>query len=151
MRHNFLTGFEPTIFMSSNQGLTTALRRLINFDIGYRTKVYSDIQYIVGLCALQSDIGRSDIRLSPISLITDIGLSAYLWQEIRGGKTGLTSFFKWEKWGRRNGTCLGTPDPDKNICKDPESGSSQDLNTDPDPCLKKNQSLEHFSIKKQNR
>jgi hypothetical protein len=26
-----------------------------------------------------SDIGRSDIRLSPISLITDIGLSAHLW------------------------------------------------------------------------
>jgi hypothetical protein len=48
-------------------------------DIGYRTKVYSDIRYNVGLCALQSDIGRSDIRLSPISLITDIGLSAHLW------------------------------------------------------------------------
>jgi hypothetical protein len=47
-------------------------------DIGYRTKVYSDIRYNVGLCALQSDIGRSDIRLSPISLITDIGVSAHL-------------------------------------------------------------------------
>ncbi len=44
-------------------------------DIGYRTKVFSDIRYIV----LQSDIGRSDIRLIPISLITDIGLSAHLW------------------------------------------------------------------------
>ncbi len=48
-------------------------------DIEYRTKVYSDIQYNVGLCALQSDIGRSDIRLSTISLITDTGLSAQLW------------------------------------------------------------------------
>jgi hypothetical protein len=47
-------------------------------DIGYRSKDYSDIRHNVGLCALQSDIGRSDIRLSPISLITDIGLSAHL-------------------------------------------------------------------------
>ncbi len=47
-------------------------------DIGYRTKVYSDIRFNVGLCALQSDIGRSYIRLSPISLITDIRLSAHL-------------------------------------------------------------------------
>ncbi len=47
-------------------------------DIGYRTKVYSDIRYNVGLCALQSDIGRSNIRLSPVLLITDVGLSAHL-------------------------------------------------------------------------
>ncbi len=47
-------------------------------DIGYRRKDYSDIRYNVGLCTLQSDIGRSDIRLSPISLITDIGMSAHL-------------------------------------------------------------------------
>ncbi len=47
-------------------------------DIEYQTKVYSDIRYNVGLCALQSDIGHSDIRLSPISLIKDIGLSAHL-------------------------------------------------------------------------
>ncbi len=32
----------------------------------------------VELSALQSDIGRSDIRLSLISLITDIGLSGHL-------------------------------------------------------------------------
>jgi hypothetical protein len=43
-------------------------------DIGYWIKVYSDIQYNVGLLSLQFDIGGSDIRLSPISLITDIGL-----------------------------------------------------------------------------
>jgi hypothetical protein len=49
-------------------------------DIGYRSKVYSDIRYNVGLSALQSDIGHSDIRLSPISLITDIGLTAHLWE-----------------------------------------------------------------------
>jgi hypothetical protein len=48
-------------------------------DNGYRTKVYSDIRYNVRLCALHSDIGRSDIRLSLISLITIIGLSAHLW------------------------------------------------------------------------
>jgi hypothetical protein len=47
-------------------------------DIGYRIKVYSDIRYNAGLSSLQSDIGSSDIKLSPISLITDIGLSAHL-------------------------------------------------------------------------
>ncbi len=44
------------------------LQKLVS-DIGYRTKVYSDIRYNVGLHPLQSDIGHSDIRLSPISLI----------------------------------------------------------------------------------
>ena len=48
-------------------------------DIGYRIKVYSDIRYNVGLRSLQSDIASSDIKLSPISLITDIGVSAHLW------------------------------------------------------------------------
>ncbi len=52
-------------------------------DIRYWTKVYSDVRYNVGLCALQSDIGRSDIRLSPISLITDIGLSEILNTQVR--------------------------------------------------------------------
>jgi hypothetical protein len=47
-------------------------------DIGYRIKVYSDIRYNVGLRSLQSDIGSSGIKLSPISLITDIGVSAHL-------------------------------------------------------------------------
>ncbi len=47
-------------------------------DIGYWIKVYSDIWYNVGLRSLQSDIGGFDIRLSPISLITNIGLSAHL-------------------------------------------------------------------------
>jgi hypothetical protein len=47
-------------------------------DVGYRIKVYSDIRYNVVLRSLQSDIGSSDIKLSPISLITDIGLSAHL-------------------------------------------------------------------------
>jgi hypothetical protein len=49
-------------------------------DIGYRIKVYSDFRYNVGLRSLQSDIGSSDIKLSPISLITDIGVSAHLWK-----------------------------------------------------------------------
>ncbi len=48
-------------------------------DIGYRIKVYSNIRYNVGLRSLQSDIGSSDIKLSPISLVTDIGVSAHLW------------------------------------------------------------------------
>jgi hypothetical protein len=58
-------------------------------DIGYPTKVHSDIRYNVGLKALQSDIGRSDIRLSPISLITDIGLSAHLCPSITNGEPTL--------------------------------------------------------------
>ncbi len=48
-------------------------------DRGYRIRVYSDIRYNVGLCSLQSYIGSSDIKLSPISLITDIRVSAHLW------------------------------------------------------------------------
>jgi hypothetical protein len=47
-------------------------------DIGYQIKVYSDIRYNVGLRSLQSNIASSDIKLSPISLITDIGVSAHL-------------------------------------------------------------------------
>jgi hypothetical protein len=54
---------------------------MLMLDIGY-----SDIRYNVGLCALQSDIRHSDIRLSPISLIMDIGLSAHLcWQQDAAG------------------------------------------------------------------
>jgi hypothetical protein len=56
--------------------------QILMLDIGYQTKVYSDIRYNVGLYALRADIGRSDIRLSPISLITDIGLSAHLWSKV---------------------------------------------------------------------
>jgi hypothetical protein len=48
-------------------------------DIGYWIQVYSNLRYNVGLRSLQSDIRSSDIQLSPISLITDIGLSAHLW------------------------------------------------------------------------
>jgi hypothetical protein len=52
-------------------------------DMGYQTKVFFLIQYNVGLHSLQSDIGGSDIKLSPISLITDIGVSAtYIWVSI---------------------------------------------------------------------
>jgi ABC-type nickel/cobalt efflux system permease component RcnA len=51
-------------------------------DIVYRIKVYSNIQYNVGLRSLQSDNGGSDIRLSPILLITDFGLNAQLcWKD----------------------------------------------------------------------
>jgi hypothetical protein len=78
MTHNFPLWFELTLFLTSIWQLTTELLGFTNVNVGYRTKVYSDIRYNVGLCALQSDIGRSDIRLSPISLIMDIGLSAHL-------------------------------------------------------------------------
>ncbi len=76
----FLTGLDPTIFrlcIASHHWAT----RIYKFWFRYidQTKVYSYIRYNVGLCTLQSDIGRSDIRLRPISLITDIGLSAHLW------------------------------------------------------------------------
>jgi hypothetical protein len=53
--------------------------QILMSDIVYGTNVYSDIRYNIGLSALQSDIGSSDIRLSPISLIMDIRLSAHLW------------------------------------------------------------------------
>jgi hypothetical protein len=68
------------IYKTSIWYLTTTLRGYTNVKVGYWIwdKVYSDIRYNVGLRALQSDIGRSNIRLSPISLITDIGLSAHL-------------------------------------------------------------------------
>jgi hypothetical protein len=48
-------------------------------DVGYRIKVYSNIRYNVGHRSLQSDIGSSDIKLSLILVITDIGVSAHLW------------------------------------------------------------------------
>jgi hypothetical protein len=48
-------------------------------DMEYRMKVYSDSRYNVGLRSLQSDIESSHIKLSLISLITDIRVSAHLW------------------------------------------------------------------------
>ncbi len=41
-------------------------------------KIYSNIQHNIGLHCIQSDIGVSSIRLSPISFNSDIGLSANL-------------------------------------------------------------------------
>ncbi len=69
----------PSWKVSGNLPLRYKDLRILRSDIGYRRKDYSDIRYNVGLWALQSDIGCSNIRLSPISLITDIGLSAHLW------------------------------------------------------------------------
>jgi hypothetical protein len=57
-------------------------------DIGYRLTVSSDIRNNVGLLSLQTDIGRSDIKLSPILLLTDIGVSVQLWRDAIG-KMGL--------------------------------------------------------------
>ncbi len=68
------------------------LRNIWMSDIRYRIKVYSDIRYNVGLRSLQSDIGSSDIKLSPISLITDIRVSAPLWLRI----CGMYLFIYWE-------------------------------------------------------
>ncbi len=45
-------------------------------DFGWKFIQISEIN--IGLCSLQSDIGSSEIKLSPISLITDIRLSAHL-------------------------------------------------------------------------
>jgi hypothetical protein len=67
-------GFEPKTLVFS---ATVLIYEFL--DVGYRIKVYSDIRYNVGLRSLQSDIGSSDIKLSPILLITDIGVSAHLW------------------------------------------------------------------------
>jgi hypothetical protein len=69
--------------MFSMWRLTTELRGFIQINFGYEILDKSLFRYPnVGLCAFQSDIGRSDIRLSPISLITDIGLSAHLYVPI---------------------------------------------------------------------
>jgi hypothetical protein len=76
-------GFEPKAHAYTGERITPQLLSLsINWgmsDIGYRIKVYSDIWYNVGFHSLQSDIGSSGIKLSPVSLITDIRLSVYLW------------------------------------------------------------------------
>jgi hypothetical protein len=66
-------GFEPKTLVFS---ATVLIYEFL--DAGYRIKIYSDIRYNVRLCSLQSDIGSSDIKLSPISLIMDIGVSAHL-------------------------------------------------------------------------
>ncbi len=76
-------GFEPKTFVLKYEHLTSQpqcwFMNLWMPDIGYRIKVYSD----VGLHSLQSDIESSDIKLSPISLIMDIRVSAhpciYMW------------------------------------------------------------------------
>jgi hypothetical protein len=75
-------GFESNTLLLTGELLTSEpLFWSIKFwmsDIGYRIKVYSDIRYNVRLRSLQYDFGSSEIKLSPISLITDIGLSAHL-------------------------------------------------------------------------
>jgi hypothetical protein len=49
-------------------------------DVEYRISenIYSNIRHNIGLHCIQSDIGVSSIRLSPISFNSDIGLSAKL-------------------------------------------------------------------------
>jgi hypothetical protein len=54
------------------------LNNILMSGIGYRIEVYSEIRYNDGLCDLHSDIGGSDIRLSPISLFRDIRLRDHL-------------------------------------------------------------------------
>ncbi len=57
----------------------------IRYNVGLRSlspisevPISGSVRYWKFRYQAQSDIGNSDIRLSPISLITDIGLSAYL-------------------------------------------------------------------------
>ncbi len=82
---NTSAGFKPKTLVSPGKHLTSPPLSwsmiLWMSDIGYRIKVYSDIRYNVGLH--QSDIGSSDIKLSPISLDTDIGVSAHLCSEVK--------------------------------------------------------------------
>jgi hypothetical protein len=74
MTYNFEhSGYKLTTFLTSFWQLSTALRGFTNDNVGYQ--IFEKSLF----CALHSDIGRSDIRLSPISLITDIRLSAHLW------------------------------------------------------------------------
>jgi hypothetical protein len=77
-------------------------------DIGYRIKVYSDIRYNVGLRSLQSNIESSDIMLSPISLIKDIGVSAHLWSKVISSDWYCISVRCWHfffKKGQHLGFC----------------------------------------------
>jgi hypothetical protein len=76
----FQTRSPPIWFLASYRYATRCFK-LRGRISDRRTKFYSDIRYIVGLGTLQSNIGRSDIRLSSISMIMDIGLSAHLWKE----------------------------------------------------------------------
>jgi hypothetical protein len=73
-----LVGFEPPPLKIQSEHYTTQLWYFfIGWeDVRYRIKLYSDIRYTP---LSQSAIGDSVIRLSQILLITDIGLSAYLW------------------------------------------------------------------------
>jgi hypothetical protein len=80
-------GFEPKTLVFS---ATVLIYEFLDF--GYRIKVYSDIRYNVGLRSLQSDIGSSYIKLSPISLITDIGVSAHLWLYVQMPWNSSSSF-----------------------------------------------------------
>jgi hypothetical protein len=72
------------------------------WDIGYRIKVYPDIRYNIGLRSLQSDIGGYEIRLSSISLITDIGRSAHLClqQTIYRKHASYTNSYAMSNWWR---------------------------------------------------
>jgi hypothetical protein len=84
-KYQFMSaGFEPKKLVLTGKYITSQLLCCWSInkgksDIEYRIKVYSDIRYNGGLRSPQSDTGSSDIQLSPISLITDIGLSAHLW------------------------------------------------------------------------
>ncbi len=55
--------------------------------------VYNEMSDI-GYRIIQSDIGSSNIRLSLISLITDIGLSAYLYAVVGIKATKTSLYFK---------------------------------------------------------
>jgi hypothetical protein len=65
-------------------------------DVGYCIKIYSDIPYNVGLRSLQSDIGSYNIRLSPISLITDIGLIVHVWLTVFVRRSNVHHFDRFD-------------------------------------------------------
>jgi hypothetical protein len=77
------SGFEPPPLGMVSKCYNTKLRfmsvQVAMSDIGYRRKLYSNIRYNIGLHFLSPNIGSSDIRLNPISLVTDSGLSGHLW------------------------------------------------------------------------
>jgi hypothetical protein len=67
----------PWFYRQAQYHSATVLNYVM-WNVGYQIKVYSDFEYYVGLNSVKSDTGGPDIRLSQITLITDIALSAHL-------------------------------------------------------------------------
>ncbi len=89
---------DPCLYRQAPYLSATALFACPISNIQYRIKFYSNIRYNVGLCSLQSDIGSSNIKLSPISLITDIGVSAHQWKHSSYFFTLVPVYRKHAEW-----------------------------------------------------